>query len=72
MRPDKELRVPFNSPLKTNDTPFQTIGCRHTNPDICGSNGLANICAFSREDGICRKPSSAWKKQFAKLNVKNE
>lgn len=35
--------------------------------DICGSNGIADICAFACEDGICKKPSSAWKKQYNKL-----
>ena len=63
----KELRVPFNDPLKDHDTEFQTFGCRQNNPDICGSNGLAGVCAFVCEDGICRKPSRSWKKQYHKL-----
>ena len=37
------------------------------NPDICGNNGLSGICAFASDDGICRKPSRAWKKQYQKL-----
>ena len=65
------LRYSFNSPLQIGDTADQTIGCRHSNPDICGSNGLDNICAFAREDRICKKPSAAWKKQYGKLATSN-
>ena len=64
---EKELRVPFNAPLNENDTESQTYGCRQNNPDICGNNSMAGICAFSREDGICHKPSRAWKRQYQKL-----
>ena len=37
---NKELRVPFNAPLREEDTEEQTFGCRQNNPDICGNNGL--------------------------------
>ena len=60
---EKTLRVPFNAPLNEQDTETQTLGC----PDICGNNGLSGVCAFVCEDGICRKPSRAWKKQYQKL-----
>ena len=56
---EKTLRVPFNAPLNEQDTETQTLGC--------GNNGLSGVCAFVCEDGICRKPSRAWKKQYQKL-----
>lgn len=59
--------IPFNAPLSSFDTEEQTYGCRQNNPDICGSNNLPNICAFCRDDHICKKPSRAWKKQYLKL-----
>ena len=52
----KDLSIPFNAPLYSQDTELQTYGCRANNPDICGSNGLPNVCAFSSEDCICKKP----------------
>ena len=42
-------------------------GCRANNPDICGNNGMDGVCAFVREDCICKKPSRAWKRQYNKL-----
>ena len=57
----------FHAPLKSNDTETQTVGCRHTNPDICSKNMMSNICAYVREDGICMKPPASWKKQYHKL-----
>lgn len=42
----KELLIPFNSPLRPEDTETQTYGCRANNPDICGNNGLPNIWCF--------------------------
>lgn len=64
---DSDLKVPFNAPLNTGDTEKTTAGCRANNPNICANNGLENICAFASDDGICRKPSRAWKKQYLKL-----
>jgi len=63
----KELKFSFDAPLNMQDTELQTLGCRQANPDICGSNGLPDVCAFVSKDGICRKPSRAWKKQYEKL-----
>ena len=63
----KKLHIDFNEKLNKLDTENQTFGCRQKNPDICSSNGIENICAFVSEDGICKKPSRAWKKQFQKL-----
>lgn len=63
----KDLRVAFNAKLNDVDTEIQTLGCRANNPDICANNGIDAICAFNSDEGICRKPSRAWKKQYTKL-----
>lgn len=62
-----KLKFPFKAPLNELDTEEQTYGCRANNPDICKNNGLSNICAFNREDGICKSPSKAWRKQYIML-----
>lgn len=64
---ERELKVPFAAPLNEKDTEVQTYGCRANNSDICANNSVPGICAFTTEDGICRKPSRAWKKQYNKL-----
>ena len=66
------MKVAFNSPLKDNDTENQTEGCRANNPDICANNSIPGVCAFATADGICRKPSRAWKKQYEKLKGNQE
>ncbi|RGF52051.1 hypothetical protein DW006_04405 [Eubacterium sp. AF36-5BH] len=63
----KDLSIPFNVLLHSQDTELQAYVCRANNPDICGNNGLPNVCAFSSEDCFCKKPSRTWKKQYAKL-----
>ena len=65
----KNLRVGFRAPLKSGDTEETTVGCRANDPDICKNNGIPEVCAFQREDGICHMPSKAWKKQFQKLSA---
>ena len=72
MSDTKKLRVPFKAPLQAGDTAECTVGCRANNPDICANNGIYNVCAFASEDGICRRPSKAWKKQFMKLSAEGE
>lgn len=67
MKSNKELRVKFSAPLSAGDTDTQTIGCRANNPDICGNAYLEGVCAFVSPDGICHKPSAAWKRQYKKL-----
>ncbi len=62
-----KLKIPFNAPLNGLDTETQTYGCRQNNSDICGNNGIPGICAFVREDRICKKPSRAWKKKYNEL-----
>lgn len=68
----KGLRVPFKASLQQGDTETMTVGCRATNPDICANNGLDEICAFVSNDGMCRKPSRAWKKQYEILKRTEE
>ena len=63
----KSIKIPFSAPLNAQDTDEQTFGCRATNPDICANNSIPNVCAFTSEDCICKKPSRAWKAQYNKL-----
>lgn len=64
---EKGLRVAFSAPLNEQDTETQTYGCRQNNPDICASNSIPGVCAFTSDDCICKKPSRSWKKQYEKL-----
>lgn len=68
----KDLLIAFNAPLHEQDSEIQTFGCRQKNPDICGNNSLLGICAFTSDDCICRKPSRAWRKQYAALLSQEE
>lgn len=68
----KQQKVPFKAPLHEQDTPDQTFGCRANNPDICANNGMDGVCAFATPDGICRRPSRAWKKQYEKLKEESK
>jgi hypothetical protein len=58
-------------PLTEHDTELQTLGCRHSNPDICKNNATPDKCAFVRDDGICLLPPQSWKNIFAKLKEKS-
>ena len=51
----KELCFALTDRLNDDDNAKQTYGCRHTNPDICGSSYINNVCAFASEDKICKK-----------------
>lgn len=66
----KELCFSLHEKLNTVDTETQTYGCRHSNPDICGSCYVNNVCAFSSKDSICKKPSIKWKKAYKELKKK--
>jgi hypothetical protein len=68
----KELHFSLHDKLHSLDTESQTFGCRHSNPDICGSCYINNICAFSSDDNICKKPSAKWKKVYRSLKTKEE
>jgi hypothetical protein len=69
---DNRLKIPFGSEINAGDTENQTYGCRANNPDICSNNQLEGICAFVTEDGICKKPSRAWKKKYQELSRLNK
>ena len=64
---EKELHIKFKAPLNEQDSETQTYGCRANNPEICANCYLENVCAFVREDHICKRPTAAWKKQYQKL-----
>jgi len=57
----------FHEPLQERDSESKTVGCRHTNPDICAKHSLASVCAFVRSDGMCLAPPARWPKQFRLL-----
>lgn len=54
-------------PLGPLDSLDQTLGCRHSNPNICKNNATPNKCAFVREDGVCLTPPKSWKRIFQEL-----
>jgi hypothetical protein len=64
---EKDLKIPFKAPLNELDSETQTYGCRANSPDICANCYMPGVCAFASSDGICKKPSNAWKKQYNKL-----
>lgn len=68
---ENKLLIPYNAPINEQDSETQTYGCRQNNPNICGNNNMPNICAFVREDCICKKPSRSWKKQYNILKNNN-
>jgi len=61
------LVIEPSAPLNSQDSPCQTYGCRHQNPNNCASNSMENVCAFVTADNICLKPSSRWARQYEKL-----
>ena len=62
-----KLKFAFSAPLNEFDNETETYGCRANNPDICNHNSLEGVCAFVRDDCICKQPSKVWKKQYYKL-----
>ncbi len=54
-------------PLDDIENIHQTLGCRHSTPEICSNNRTPNKCAFSRQDNLCLVPPSSWKKLYEKL-----
>ena len=38
----------FHAPLNPKDTEKQTVGCRHTQPEICAKNRMPKKCAFGK------------------------
>ncbi|MBM3839659.1 MAG: hypothetical protein FJ398_17150 [Verrucomicrobia bacterium] len=69
MTPTQKQPEAFHAPLKPSDTAEQTVGCRHTQPNICAKHSMPKVCAFVRADGMCFAPPTSWKKQFLKLKT---
>jgi hypothetical protein len=59
-------------PLTEQDNLTQTLGCRHSSPDICKFNGNSTSCAFGRKDGLCLSPPQSWSKIFRSLGGDEE
>src|SRR5438034_10789705 len=64
---DQKLR--FHAPLESLDSEIQTVGCRHTNPNICANHSMPRVCAFVRHDKMCLRPPASWPKQYEKLKT---
>ncbi len=62
-------KAAFHALLHPLDTEKQTLGCRHTNPDICAKHHMPKVCAFARPDKMCLAPPVSWPKQFQKLKL---
>lgn len=54
-------------PLGPQDSLQKTLGCRHSNPNICKNNATPGKCAFVRDDGICLTPPMSWKRIYQEL-----
>jgi len=63
----KSLVIAPSASLNPLDSPCQTYGCRHHNPNNCGNNSMENVCAFVTADNICLKPPTNWAKQYEEL-----
>ena len=50
----------FHPPVQPGEPETKTIGCRHSNNQSCGRNGIDKVCALVRDDGICLAPPSSW------------
>jgi hypothetical protein len=59
--------VPFSAPLRDGDSETQTQGCRSANRYNCANYQYPGLCAFVRDDLVCRRPSARWKKQYQAL-----
>ena len=56
-------------PLEPEDTELQTLGCRHSNPDICRNNATPKKCAFVLDDNICTMVPRTWKQIYYELKL---
>lgn len=61
------MKINQRRPLSELDTEFQTLGCRHSNPDICKNNVTEGKCAFVREDNMCLLVPGSWKRILREL-----
>jgi hypothetical protein len=63
----RRMKIDQRRPLSEQDTLLKTLGCRHSNSDICKNNSTEGQCAFVRSDGMCLTPPRSWKKIFDEL-----
>ena len=61
------LVIESSAPLNSQDSPCQTYGCRHQNPNNCMNNSMEEVCAFVTADNICSKPPAGWARQYKNL-----
>ena len=54
-------------PLLDGETETVTIGCRHSNPDICAKHSMSGVCAFVEKENLCHAPPASWKKLYKQL-----
>jgi len=54
-------------PLGPLDSLQKTLGCRHSNPNICKNNATPGKCGFVRDDGVCIMPPMSWKRIYQEL-----
>jgi hypothetical protein len=59
----------YHLPLQPGETESQTVGCRHSHPDVCSKHSLETVCAFARADEMCLAPAASWAKRFRKLST---
>ena len=62
------LVIESGAPLNSQDSPCQTYGCRHRQPNNCSKNSMENVCAFVTANNICLKPPTRWAKQYEELS----
>jgi hypothetical protein len=64
------VQRPAKQGLHPMDTEKTTVGCRHTNPGICGKNSQPGVCAFARKDGVCISPPISWPRRYRAMLVR--
>lgn len=63
----RSINTDQRRPLSELDTELQTLGCRHSNPNICKNNSTPAKCAFVRQDNRCLLVPHSWKRIFYEL-----
>jgi hypothetical protein len=66
------MRIDQRRPLTEFDTEVKTLGCRHSNPNICKNNSTEGKCAFVREDNLCLLVPRSWVKIFGELKQEQQ
>jgi hypothetical protein len=62
-----KLKVDQWRDLSAQDNLLQTLGCRHSSPDICRNHSTPGKCAFVRKDQLCLLPPRSWKGIYQRL-----